>query len=57
MRGVPYYFRDGIWYRNRGRGFVVVRAPIGAFVTVLPGFYTTERALAACLEARGYSEK
>lgn len=41
VRGVPYYFRDGIWYRNRGRAFVVVRPPLGAFVTVLPSFYTT----------------
>jgi hypothetical protein len=41
FRGVPYYFHDGIWYRNRGRSFVVVRPPIGAFVAVLPPFYTT----------------
>ena len=41
FRGVPYYVHDGIWYRNRGRSFVVVRPPIGAFVAVLPPFYTT----------------
>jgi hypothetical protein len=41
VRGVPYYFHDGIWYRNRGRRFIVVQPPIGAFVSVLPPFYTS----------------
>jgi hypothetical protein len=41
VRGVPYYFNDGIWYRSRGRSFIVVQPPIGAFVSVLPPFYTT----------------
>jgi len=36
-----YYYSGGIWYEPRGPRFVVVGAPIGAFVPVLPPFYTT----------------
>jgi Family of unknown function (DUF6515) len=39
--GVPYYFHEGAWYRPWGPRFVVVRPPIGLFVTVLPPFYST----------------
>ncbi|HZO21079.1 MAG TPA: DUF6515 family protein [Steroidobacteraceae bacterium] len=36
-----YYFSGGVWYEARGPRFVVVSAPIGLFVPVLPPFYTT----------------
>ncbi len=36
-----YYYSGGIWYAPRGPGFVVVGAPIGVFVPVLPAYYTT----------------
>jgi hypothetical protein len=36
-----FYYSGGIWYASRGPGFVVVGAPIGVFVPVLPAFYTT----------------
>jgi Family of unknown function (DUF6515) len=36
-----YYYSGGVWYASRGPGFVVVGAPIGVFVPVLPSFYTT----------------
>jgi len=40
-RGVPYYYREGIWYRHGGPGYVVIRPPVGLFVNVLPPFYTS----------------
>ncbi|MGH8132546.1 MAG: DUF6515 family protein [Steroidobacteraceae bacterium] len=39
--GGRYYYSGGIWYAARGPRFVVVGAPIGLFVPVLPPFYTT----------------
>ncbi|HWK52219.1 MAG TPA: DUF6515 family protein [Steroidobacter sp.] len=39
--GVPYSIYNGVWYRPYGSSFVVVAAPIGAFVPLLPPFYTT----------------
>lgn len=39
--GVSYSFHNGVWYRPYGPRFVVVAAPIGAFIPVLPPFYTT----------------
>lgn len=39
--GGRYYYSGGVWYYPRGPGFVVVGAPIGVFVPVLPPFYTT----------------
>jgi hypothetical protein len=39
--GGRYYYSGGVWYAPRGPGFVVVAAPIGVFVPVLPPFYTT----------------
>jgi hypothetical protein len=39
--GSHYYYSGGVWYAPRGPRYVVVGAPIGAFVPVLPGFYTT----------------
>jgi hypothetical protein len=39
--GGRYYYSGGVWYAPRGPGFVVVGAPIGFFVPVLPPFYTT----------------
>jgi Family of unknown function (DUF6515) len=39
--GAPYYYSGGVWYVPRGPSFVVVGAPVGVFVPVLPPFYTT----------------
>lgn len=36
-----YFYGGGIWYAPRGPRFVVIAPPIGAFVSVLPDFYTT----------------
>lgn len=36
-----YFFAGGVWYVARGPRFVVVAAPVGAFVPVLPPYYTT----------------
>lgn len=36
-----YWYDRGQWYRHGGFGWVVVGAPIGAFVTVLPPYYST----------------
>ena len=39
--GGRFYYSGGVWYAPRGAGFVVVAAPIGVFVPVLPPYYTT----------------
>jgi hypothetical protein len=39
--GGNYYYAGGVWYRPYGASFVVVGAPIGVFVPVLPTYYTT----------------
>jgi hypothetical protein len=39
--GGRYYYSGGVWYAPRGSGFVVIGAPVGLFVPVLPPFYTT----------------
>jgi hypothetical protein len=36
-----YYYSGGIWYAPRGSAFVVIGAPLGAFVPVLPTYYST----------------
>jgi hypothetical protein len=36
-----YFYHGGEWYRPNGRFSVVIGAPIGAFVPVLPPFYST----------------
>lgn len=36
-----FWYGRGDWYRRDGRGWVVVGAPLGVFVPVLPSFYTT----------------
>ena len=36
-----FFYSGGVWYAPRGPSFVVVGAPIGVFVPVLPAFYTT----------------
>jgi hypothetical protein len=42
VRGPNHFFyAGGVWYAPRGAGFVVVGAPIGVFVPVLPPYYTT----------------
>jgi hypothetical protein len=40
-RGGRFFYSGGVWYAPRGPSFVVVAAPVGAFVPVLPPFYTT----------------
>jgi hypothetical protein len=37
----PYYFHGGVWYSPSRYGFMVVRAPIGLYVPVLPPYSTT----------------
>jgi Family of unknown function (DUF6515) len=39
--GGRYYYSGGIWYAPHGPNFVVVTAPVGLFVPVLPPYYTT----------------
>ncbi len=39
--GGHYYYSGGVWYAPSGPRFVVVGAPIGVFVPVLPPYYTT----------------
>ena len=39
--GGRFFYSGGVWYAARGPRFVVVGAPIGVFVPVLPPFYTT----------------
>jgi hypothetical protein len=39
--GTHYYVSGGVWYAPHGPGYVVVAAPVGVFVPVLPAFYTT----------------
>lgn len=36
-----YWYDRGVWYAPRGPRYVVVGPPLGAFVAVLPSFYTT----------------
>jgi hypothetical protein len=39
--GGRFFYSGGVWYAPYGPRFVVVAAPIGVFVPVLPAFYTT----------------
>ena len=39
--GGRFYYSGGVWYRPYGPSYVVVGAPVGLFVPVLPPFYTT----------------
>jgi hypothetical protein len=39
--GGRYYYSGGVWYAPRGPGFVVVGAPVGMFIPVLPPYYST----------------
>ena len=39
--GGRYYFSGGVWYAPRGPGWVVVGAPVGVFVPLLPLGYNT----------------
>jgi hypothetical protein len=41
VAGGRYYFSGGVWYAPRPGGFVVIGAPVGFYVPVLPPFYTT----------------
>lgn len=40
-RGGRYWYSGGVWYGPGPGGFVVIGAPIGVFVPVLPPYYTT----------------
>ncbi|MBS0580955.1 MAG: hypothetical protein JSR36_16990 [Proteobacteria bacterium] len=35
-----YYYSGGVWYVPRGPSYVVVGAPVGVFVPVLPPYYS-----------------
>jgi uncharacterized protein DUF6515 len=39
--GESYWYHGGEWYRHGGGVSIVIGAPIGAFVPVLPPFYST----------------
>ncbi|TLZ07715.1 MAG: hypothetical protein E6K28_10800 [Gammaproteobacteria bacterium] len=39
--GGRYFYSGGVWYAPRGPSFLIVAAPVGVFVPVLPPFYTT----------------
>jgi hypothetical protein len=39
--GGRYWYSGGVWYAPRGSGFVVIGAPVGVFVPILPPYYTT----------------
>ncbi|WDE12461.1 DUF6515 family protein [Thalassomonas haliotis] len=36
VRGVPFYFNAGVFYRTSPSGYVVVQAPLGARINALP---------------------
>jgi hypothetical protein len=38
--GGRFFYHSGMWYQQRGPGFVVVRPPVGIVVPVLPPDYT-----------------
>jgi hypothetical protein len=38
--GDRYWFHEGVWYRPRAHGFVVIAPPFGVVVPVLPAFTT-----------------
>jgi Family of unknown function (DUF6515) len=40
FRGNRYWFHSGVWFRQSGPGYVVVRPPAGVFVPLLPPAYT-----------------
>lgn len=39
--GRPYYYSSGRWYRPWGSQFAIVAAPVGLFVSTLPGYHTS----------------
>ncbi|WDE04797.1 hypothetical protein SG34_026370 [Thalassomonas viridans] len=41
VRGTPFYFNAGVFYRSSKSGYVVVQAPLGARVNVLPAGYVS----------------
>ena len=40
FHGDRYWWHEGVWYRPRGSDFVVVGAPLGIYVPILPAFAT-----------------
>lgn len=36
VNGLPYYYYDGLYYKQCPQGYAVVRAPMGAVVTTIP---------------------
>jgi hypothetical protein len=43
VAGKPYFYSRGVFYRTGPRGFVIVAAPLGARIRVLPLGYVTIR--------------
>lgn len=43
VKGVPYYYHRGVFYRSGANGYVVVDAPLGFRIGVLPDGYTKIR--------------
>ena len=41
--GVNFYYAKGVWYKPRGRKYVVCRAPIGVRVKYIPRGYNIVR--------------
>ncbi|MEI6459760.1 MAG: DUF6515 family protein [Pseudomonadota bacterium] len=39
--GGRYWYQGGNWYGPRGMGWMVIAPPFGAFVPMLPGYYST----------------
>ncbi|WP_019561567.1 DUF6515 family protein [Caldimonas manganoxidans] len=37
--GAPYWFYQGVWYSRRGSAYVVVRPPVGLYVSTLPYYH------------------
>ncbi|MGB5079889.1 MAG: DUF6515 family protein [Burkholderiales bacterium] len=41
FRNEPFFFHSGVWYRQTGPSFIVVRPPLGIVVPILPPAYST----------------
>ena len=35
-KGVSFHFSNGVWYRAKGKRFVVSAAPVGLYINTLP---------------------
>ncbi len=43
VKGVPYYYHQGVFYRSGASGYVVVNAPLGFRIGALPSGYSKIR--------------